>query len=203
VVAQLRDEFVAGRLSHETFMHRMNIVLEARRVGELPPLVADLPAPAPGGIRRVTEWISATWSRLAGQAARPGTERGRSQPAPGPARAQAPLMTAGMQAAPDRQLPVPLRFPRGTGEQFSIGRDASCDLAIADMTVSRRHATLERTADGWLLTDLESTNGTRVNGWRVRGKVQVRAGDLVTFGNAQAVFARGDDPAETRDNPRA
>ncbi len=50
------------------------------------------------------------------------------------------------------------------------------------MTVSRRHATLERTADGWLLTDLESTNGTRVNGWRVRGKVSVTPGDLVSFG---------------------
>jgi pSer/pThr/pTyr-binding forkhead associated (FHA) protein len=53
------------------------------------------------------------------------------------------------------------------------------------MTVSRRHATLERTQDGWLLTDLESTNGTRVNGWRVRGKVKVTPGDLVSFGNAE------------------
>ena len=81
--------------------------------------------------------------------------------------------------------PLPLQFPRGSAEQFSIGRDASCDLAIADMTVSRRHATLERTEDGWLLTDLESTNGTRVNGWRVRGKVSVTPGDLVSFGNSE------------------
>ena len=84
-------------------------------------------------------------------------------------------------AASDRRRPLPLQFPRGGGDQFSIGRDASCDLAIADMTVSRRHAQLERTEDGWLLTDLESTNGTRVNGWRVRGKVPVtrrRPGEL-------------------------
>ena len=92
-----------------------------------------------------------------------------------------------------RRMPLALQFPRGSGDQFSIGRDASCDLAIADVTVSRRHAQLERTADGWLLTDLESTNGTRINGWRVRNKVPVRAGDLVSFGSLEAVFARGDD----------
>jgi pSer/pThr/pTyr-binding forkhead associated (FHA) protein len=81
--------------------------------------------------------------------------------------------------------PVPLAFPRGAGDSFTIGRSAECDLAIADMTVSRVHATLERTADGWLLTDLSSTNGTRVNGWRARGRVPVKAGDVVSFGNAR------------------
>ena len=103
-------------------------------------------------------------------------------------------MTTGIRAADsDGRMPLALQFPRGSGDQFSIGRDASCDLAIADVTVSRRHAQLERTEHGWLLIDLESTNGTRVNGWRVRGKVPVRAGDLVSFGNLEAVFARGDD----------
>jgi pSer/pThr/pTyr-binding forkhead associated (FHA) protein len=53
------------------------------------------------------------------------------------------------------------------------------------MTVSRVHATLERTADGWLLTDLSSTNGTRVNGWRAPGRVPVKAGDVVSFGDAR------------------
>ena len=101
-----------------------------------------------------------------------------------------------MTAAPDRRQPFPLQFPRGGGDQFSIGRDASCDLAIADMTVSRLHARLERTPDGWLLSDLESTNGTRVNGWRVRGKIPVRAGDLVSFGSLEVVFER---PRRPRD----
>ncbi len=68
---------------------------------------------------------------------------------------------------------------------------------MADMTVSRRHAQLERTGDGWLLSDLASTNGTRVNGWRVRGKVPVRPGDLVSFGDLEVVFC-GDDPAAPR-----
>ena len=38
-----------------------------------------------------------------------------------------------------------LQFPRAGGDQFSIGRDARCDLAIDDMTVSRIHARLEQT----------------------------------------------------------
>jgi len=44
VVAKLRDEYVAGRLSHDTFLHRVNVVLESRQQADLPPLVADLPA---------------------------------------------------------------------------------------------------------------------------------------------------------------
>jgi FHA domain/Domain of unknown function (DUF1707) len=198
VVAKLRDEFVAGRLSHDTFLHRVNVVLESRRQAELPPLVADLPAePAAGG---VVGWLRGTWSRVtaaahaahaahAGQARAAGQPRGTSAGTMTPARRAVRSLTTSMTAAPDRRQPFLLQFPRGGGDQFSIGRDASCDLAIADMTVSRRHAQLERTPDGWLLSDLESTNGTRVNGWRVRGKIPVRAGDLVSFGHLDVVFS--------------
>jgi hypothetical protein len=202
VVAKLRDEFVAGRLSHDTFLHRVNVVFESRRQADLPPLVADLPEPVggPAGGRSLAGWLRGAWSRVTGGAApapparaagRPGDRGPRTMtPARGkPVRA----LTTSMSASPGRGHPFPLQFPRAAGDQFSIGRDASCDLTIADMTVSRLHAQLERTADGWLLSDLESTNGTRVNGWRVRGKVPVRAGDLVSFGNLEVVFSRGDD----------
>ena len=70
------------------------------------------------------------------------------------------------------------------GCRYTIGRDSRCDLLIEDTTVSRWHARLERAAGRWLLTDLGSTNGTRLNGWRVGQLVPVRAGDLVTFGSA-------------------
>jgi pSer/pThr/pTyr-binding forkhead associated (FHA) protein len=72
-------------------------------------------------------------------------------------------------------------LPPGPGS-FTIGRDAACDLVLADMTVSRTHAGLLRVADGWLLSDAGSTNGTRLNGWRVTDPVPVQAGDQVTFG---------------------
>jgi FHA domain/Domain of unknown function (DUF1707) len=203
VVAKLRDEFVAGRLSHETFLHRVHVVLESRQQADLPPVLADLPAIPPRG--GFVGWLRGTWSRVTGTAAyapralppgqvRPGgtvQSGGVGQGTVSPGRVARRLMTTSMTAAPGRRQPFLLQFPRGGGDQFSIGRDASCDLAIADMSVSRLHAQLERTPEGWLLSDLESTNGTRVNGWRVRGKIPVRAGDLVSFGSLDVIFATG------------
>ena len=180
---------MAGRLSHDTFLHRMDAAYQARQHDELSPLLEGLPSDPPrvsalqAGGRSVAGWFRGAWSRVAGLGApaRDSHEGGPRTvtPAAAPARVTTSLQAVGV------RRPLPLQFPRGSAEQFSIGRDASCDLAIADMTVSRRHATLERTADGWLLTDLESTNGTRVNGWRVRGKVSVTPGDLVSFGNCE------------------
>jgi Inner membrane component of T3SS, cytoplasmic domain/Domain of unknown function (DUF1707) len=190
VVDKLRDEFVAGRLSHDTFLHRVNVVLESRGQADLTPLIADLPAERPG--RSLAGWLRGTWSRVTGAAAHAAQARETGSARPGtitPDGKPARSMTTSMAASPDRRQPFYLQFPRGGGGQFSIGRDATCDLAIVDMTVSRLHAQLERTADGWLLSDLESTNGTRVNGWRVRGKVPVRVGDLVSFGSLEVIFS--------------
>jgi hypothetical protein len=196
VMERLRDEFVAGRLSHETFLHRVNVVLAARRQADLPPVLADLPAPLPA--RSPGAWLRGAWHRLA--SASPAARKARED---GPGRESGPRpvaraqrdgrsLTTRLRAAPERRPPLELQFPPGGGRHFSIGRDASCDLAIPDMSVSRRHAQLERTAYGWLLTDLESTNGTRVNGWRVRGQVPVRPGDLVSFGSLETYFSPGE-----------
>jgi pSer/pThr/pTyr-binding forkhead associated (FHA) protein len=95
-------------------------------------------------------------------------------------------------ARPDRAAgdgrPGALIFPPGAARWYTIGRERDCDLLIEDLTVSRMHARLERAADGWLLTDLGSTNGTRLNGWRIREPVRVRTGDRVAFGSAVFVM---------------
>ena len=196
VATRLRDEFAAGRLSHDTFLYRMNAAFDAKRRAELPPLLVDLPSPPPhqsrpaaiaaAGGRSVARWLHGAWSKISGPAGSGHVTGPRTPARPAlPAAAASRGVTIGWPTAADITRPRLLEFPRGSASEFSIGRDANCDLAIADMTVSRRHATLERTQDGWLLTDLESTNGTRVNGWRVRGKVTVTPGDLVSFGNAE------------------
>jgi pSer/pThr/pTyr-binding forkhead associated (FHA) protein len=194
VVAKLRDEYVAGRLSHETFMHRVNQVLVTRQQADLPPFVADLPAGRRSG--GLVGWLRGTWSRVTGTVA-PAAEAGRDTgpEAVPPARSPLRAVTTRTSVSPAHREPFALQFPRTAGDRFTIGRDASCDLAIADMSVSRQHAQLERTPDGWLLSDLESTNGTRVNGWRVRGLVPVKVGDLVSFGNLEVIFTRSDQPA--------
>lgn len=193
VVGRLREEFAAGRLSHDTFLHRMSAVLEARHQSDLPPMLADLPvrpvsasrlASVVGRLRAaLTHWVRPASARS--RDAAPRTAAPRVRPAN--------RLTSGMPAASAHtRRPVPLEFPRGERTLFSIGRDVQCDLAIADMTVSRFHARLERTADGWLLTDLASTNGTRVNGWRVRDQVRVRGGDLLRFGEAEYCLSAAD-----------
>lgn len=184
---QLGKHFAAGRLSHDTFQHRMNAVLGARRQSELPPLLADLPPRDPSPGERMRGWLAVGWSAVRDEAgtiarsARAGLGLTSGFPvAPGPVPVSAP--------PPARRVEL-LRFPRGAGTSFTIGRDPECDLAIADLTVSRAHAVLDRTPGGWLLTDHGSTNGTRVNGWRVRGAMPVGAGDVVRFGDAEYTLA--------------
>ncbi|MFT7647611.1 MAG: class 3 adenylate cyclase [Candidatus Poriferisodalaceae bacterium] len=63
-----------------------------------------------------------------------------------------------------------------------LGRD--CDgLILADQRVSRRHTSFEPTADGLTVTDLQSSNGTSVNGAPVTGPTSVSTGDIVAIGN--------------------
>jgi pSer/pThr/pTyr-binding forkhead associated (FHA) protein len=77
-----------------------------------------------------------------------------------------------------------LSLPRGEQTLFWIGRAPDSDIVIDDPTVSRHHAELRREDCGWSLADLWSTNGTRVNGWRITRRCSVRQGDLVSFGEA-------------------
>jgi pSer/pThr/pTyr-binding forkhead associated (FHA) protein len=75
-------------------------------------------------------------------------------------------------------------------EQLTIGRRASCDLALPwDDSVSRLHAELLRMGSEWVLCDDGlSHNGTFVNGERVRGRRRLRDGDVVTIGATQIMF---------------
>ena len=52
-------------------------------------------------------------------------------------------------------------------EQVAIGRDATCDIVIDNVGASRRHAVIEKTPEGFVLSDLQSHNGTFVNGEKV------------------------------------
>lgn len=54
---------------------------------------------------------------------------------------------------------------------------------LADLTVSRVHAELRRAEDGWIVVDLGSLNGTRLNDWRLVGPAPVRPGDVLSFGD--------------------
>lgn len=67
-----------------------------------------------------------------------------------------------------------------------LGRGLEADVQLPDTGVSRRHAQI----DGRRLTDLGSTNGTRVNGNRV-AEADLEDGDRITVGNTEIVFRSG------------
>jgi hypothetical protein len=153
VISQLCDRYAEGRLSHYTLDERVGYALRVQHRRDLADVLADLPSRRrPGGS------VAACWRH--GRAALSGTLARLRRPG---------------------AMPV-LVFPAGEQRRFTIGRDDGCDMVLGHPTVSRWHAGLRREGTGWLLDDLGSTNGTRLNGWRVRAWVPVRAGDLVSFG---------------------
>jgi hypothetical protein len=70
---------------------------------------------------------------------------------------------------------------------LSIGRLPECDIVIPDSNVSRRHAEIRPTVDGFSLVDLGSTNGSKVNGERTVQR-ELRDGDELAFGNTRLLF---------------
>ncbi|MEO8587219.1 MAG: FHA domain-containing protein [Acidobacteriota bacterium] len=72
-------------------------------------------------------------------------------------------------------------------QQAIVGRDADCDVSLASRSCSRRHAIVEKAADGWLLRDLGSANGTFLGGARVT-EAPLSSGAALRFGDVEALF---------------
>jgi len=70
---------------------------------------------------------------------------------------------------------------------IELGRDVSCDIVIDDERASRRHAQVRPSARGWIVEDVGSTNGTRVNGFRMTVQLLVD-GDVITIGATTFTF---------------
>lgn len=153
-VGALRDRSAEGLISSDTFVRRMDRALRARNRNELDELERDLP-PRSWLARQIVDGVAALSS-----------------------------FTARVQAA-WREPRVPrLALPEIGRHVVVVGRDPVCDFVLSDPTVSRRHAEIRHVDGGWLIVDLASRNGTRVNGWRQSEPASVRPGDLVSFGAA-------------------
>lgn len=75
-----------------------------------------------------------------------------------------------------------------TEDIVKIGRHQSCTIVFADSNVSRVHAQLQRSSTGWLVVDLGSTNGVKVNGTKISKEKSLTDGDELTFGTSTARF---------------
>jgi hypothetical protein len=81
----------------------------------------------------------------------------------------------------NRRLTVP---PRGA----TLGRSRECEIVVEDPNVSRQHAEVRPRGGAWVVNDLGSTNGTRVNGRTINGPEVVRPGDEIEVGSSLITF---------------
>ena len=130
------------------------------------------------------------------------------------AAAQAPAPDASLDAAPT--IPVRTLAEQGLGEgapparlvavstglagtEFSldrpslvIGRTPENDIVLNHKSISRHHAKIIRDGDKYIVVDLESANGVRVNGSEFE-RVELQTGDTVELGHVKLKFSTGND----------
>ncbi|MBN1179962.1 MAG: FHA domain-containing protein [Anaerolineae bacterium] len=92
-------------------------------------------------------------------------------------------------------VPAPEAAPIRVGDtalglkpSFTIGRNPQADVHLSAPMVSWEHARLDLRADGHMITDLNSTNGTFVNGQRLTGAHRLQKGDVVQIGPFTLVY---------------
>jgi two-component system, NtrC family, response regulator HydG len=78
-----------------------------------------------------------------------------------------------------------------------IGRETAADLCIADASVSRRHSRIEKKENDFIITDLDSLNGTFVNDVPVKSR-RLEHGDRVRIGDSQFLFLKHEGEAASK-----
>jgi hypothetical protein len=154
VVRVLRDRSLEGRLSTDTFADRVGLAYGAKSRRELAELVSDV-RPARGPRRLLLAAVE--WISA---------------------------LDADIAAAWARPRVQSMVLPSSDGMRVTVGRSPSCDCVLPEDCISRRHAELRRDGERWLLRDLGSSNGTRVNGVQVAEEMEVRPGDRLSLGGA-------------------
>jgi hypothetical protein len=144
-----------GLLSQQTLVQRLDLLFGSELVDPAG-LVGDLT------LRRPRRALSAGWDRALA-ALRDAAGRDHGRPA-----APAPLLALDWSGARDELL---------------VGRHDTCDVVVVHLSVSRRHARLSFRDGHWVLRDLDSTNGTRVNGKPVV-RCRLEPGDRLSLGSA-------------------
>ena len=99
-------------------------------------------------------------------------------------------------------LPIPL-----AGRELVVGRSANdCDLSLSDaIELSKQHARFVRSGRRVTLEDLNSTNGTFVNGTQISAPVELQSGDRIRFGNQNFQYSTSEivQPVTTAPEPIA
>ena len=104
-------------------------------------------------------------------------------------------LDVGIEDLPDGAATLVVTRGPGAGSRFVLdndvvqaGRHPESDIFLDDVTVSRRHAELVRSAPGWIVRDVGSLNGTYVNRQRIEDSSPLANGDEVQIGRFKLVF---------------
>ena len=89
--------------------------------------------------------------------------------------------------------PATLVLPSGErvtlGDRIvTIGRLPDCTIALPDANVSRKHTEVHHRGNAFVIVDLGSTNGTKINGTRIDGERTLADGDIVSVGSTHLRF---------------
>ena len=153
---QLNAAYGEGLLSDTTFSYRLDVLLRSVLI-EPAGLVGDLT------VRRPRPSLADTVVRML----RSARERASAAVAEPVAPPLPPLLALDWAGGRDDML---------------VGRHHDCDVVLGDLSVSRRHARLTFRDGNWVVRDLDSTNGTRINGQPVI-RCRLRPGDVLTLGD--------------------
>ena len=69
-----------------------------------------------------------------------------------------------------------------------LGRSRDSDVVLDDPNVSRHHAEVRPSGGSWIVNDLGSTNGIKLNGRRIRGPESLKRGDVIELGTTHVTF---------------
>ncbi|MBK8205193.1 MAG: FHA domain-containing protein [Planctomycetes bacterium] len=122
---------------------------------------------------------------------KPGDDFSSDDVAKPTSEAMVPTRKSGVQAGLEETVGTETLFHAIVTDIFNIGRDPECNLVIRkDTKTSRKHATITRQGMAYVLEDNGSSNGTIVNGEKIKGAYELKVGDNVKIGHREFVFAR-------------
>lgn len=91
---------------------------------------------------------------------------------------------------PDMTVGTTVTFPAGGKTVWTFGRSPECDYVYSGPNISREHCRVELIEGHFYLSDTDSTNGTYLNGKRIRRKERLFAGDVIGIGDVDIVFSK-------------
>ncbi len=175
---------------------------KARGEGRAAELAPSPPSPPPAGHQLRDTLFGVPGVKVPGITRGSPPETGPPPSPPEPPRPAAPREPS--EAVPLKALAhLVVRSGDLKGKRFSIrvpvaniGRADYNDVIIPDESVSTSHAKLQRREGIWVLVDLDSTNGTSVDGERITGEAPLAPGAKIQFGDIEVFFEPTDDAAE-------